>query len=214
MINHFFQAGNGIGTRSEQNLYQSLTTEIIQQVGADFVYLPRTIVKLDNLFQEDYLSAFQKNYTIEMFIENYAEFLGNGELIGKFGFQLEDQMRLIVSRERFLTVTGISLPCEGDLIWFPLSNGIFEIKFVDDKKPLFPLGARTFFTLVCEVFKYSHETFTTGTYADNIMAEFLNDGATGIPGATGVDPYAKNADIETISGPILNWDERNPFSGN
>lgn len=213
MVNHFFSNGLGIGTRSEQDLLQCLTTEVIQMAGSDFVYIPRNIIKLDNLFQEDYLSTFTRSYTIEMYIENYENFLGNGQLIGKFGFQLEDQLRLVVSRERFMTTMGRVLPVEGDLIWFQISNSLFEIKFVDDKSPLFPLGSRSFFTLVCEVFKYSQERFDTGTPVDDIMANFLNDGATGIPGATGVEPYAKNSDINSISLPIVNWSESNPFSG-
>lgn len=213
MVNHFFQAGSGIGTRSEQDLLQRLVTESIQIGGVNFVYIPRNIIKLDNLFHEDYLSSFTKNYTVEMYIENYEEFLGNGELIDKFGFHMEDQMRLVVSRERFIAVVGKLIPVEGDLVWFPSSNTLFEIKFVDDKKPLFPLGARSYFTLVCEAFKYSQETFETGTSIDQISQTYPNDGATGVPGATGVDPFAKNKEIIDISNLILDFSEINPFSG-
>ena len=203
----------GIGDRNEQNLLQQLNNELIQMVGLDFAYIPRNIVKLDQLYREDYLSSFTKNYVIEMFLENYDEFFGNGELIGKFGYQVEDQVRLVVSKERYFLITGRELPVEGDLVYLPLSGHLFEIKFVDDKKPIYPLGSRYYFTLVCEQFKYSHETFDTGTEADLIATQYLNDGATGM-GATGpLDPYTKNTEIRDIATPILDFSERNPFSG-
>ena len=213
MTNHYFQNGYGIGDRNEQDLMQQLNNEIIQIAGMDFAYIPRTIVKLDELYREDYLSTFTKNFIIEMYPENYDEFLGNGELIGKFGFQVEDQMKLIVSRERFLIVTGKVLPSEGDLIYMPISGHLFEIKFVDDKKPIFPLGSRYYITLTCEQFKYSHETFDSGTSVDDIMSQIRNDGATGI-GATGpLDPFTKNKEIKDMGNNILDFTENNPFSG-
>lgn len=205
MVNHYWQAGRGIGSREEQNLFQELTNEIIQIAGADFIYLPRTIVKLDQLFKEDYLSKFIKNYTIEMYIENYEAFLGDGAMISNFGFTLGDRLRLIVSRERFNTVVGQDLPTEGDLIFYPTSKSIFEIKYVDDKTPLFPLGSRQYFVITCEVFKYSDETMETGTEADGIEDKFANNGTTIL------DPFAKNTEIKSIADTIINFTENNPF---
>ena len=73
--NKYFQSGRGIGSTSEQNLLQQIANEAIQMAGADFVYIPRNLVKLDDLFHEDTLSSFTKNFTIEMLIENYDAFL-------------------------------------------------------------------------------------------------------------------------------------------
>lgn len=204
--NKFFQAGRGIGSTEEQNLLQVLTNECIQISGADFLYLPRSVVKLDELFREDTLAKFEKNFVIEMYIKNYEAFEGDGALISKFGFTLGDRLTLVVSRERFESIVGKVLPVEGDLIMYPTSRSLFEVKYVDDKNPLFPLGTRQFFTLTCEVFKYSNETLDTGTEADEVSDKFSNDGATGIR-----DPYAKNAEIQTISNTIINFDENNPF---
>lgn len=204
--NKYFQSGRGIGSQEEQNLLQVLVNESIQIGGCDFIYLPRTIVNVDELYREDYISKFTKNYVIEMFIENYESFLGDGALISKFGFTLGDRLRLIVSRERFETIVGLTLPVEGDLIMYPTSRSLFEIKYVDDKNPLFPLGARQYFVLTCEVFKYSNETIDTGTEADEVAEVYHNDGATGI-----MDPFAKNNEIQTKGNVILNFDENNPF---
>ncbi len=190
--NKFFQSGRGIGSAEEQNLLQVLVNESIQIAGCDFVYLPRTIVNVDELYREDYISKFERNFVIEMFIENYEAFLGDGALISKFGFTLGDRLRLIVSRERFESIVGKVLPVEGDLIMYPTGRSLFEIKYVDDKNPLFPLGARQYFILTCEVFKYSNETIDTGTEADEVNVTYNNDGATGIG-----DPFAKNDKIQT-----------------
>ena len=225
--NHFFQLGRGIGGPNEQDLLQRLITESIQLFGSDFVYLPRDIIKMDSLFKEDYLAEFKRNYTVEMYVENFADFEGNGPLVSKFGFEQNDQMRLICSSERFNAVTGLNFPREGDLIWWPTSMSIFEIKFIDDKHPLFPLGARTYFTITAENWKYSHENMDTGTGADSVTDWYPNDGTAGAtelgitqtyPGATGAtgvgfaEPFAKNRDISNIADAIKNFDENDPFS--
>lgn len=204
--NKFFQSGRGIGSTEEQNLLQVLVNESIQIAGCDFVYIPRTIVNIDELYREDYVSKFEKNFIIEMFIENYEAFLGDGALISKFGFTLGDRLRLVVSRERFESIVGKVLPVEGDLILYPTSRSIFEVKYVDDKNPLFPLGARQYFILTCEVFKYSNETIDTGTEADEVQQTYANDGATGIG-----DPFAKNDQIQIKSDILLDFTESNPF---
>ena len=137
--NKYFQSGRGIGSTSEQNLLQQIANEAIQMAGADFVYIPRNLVKLDDLFHEDTLSSFTKNFTIEMLIENYDASFGIGPQITNFGFQLNYQLRLICSREKFNQYIGLTVPVEGDLIYYPTSNSLFEIKFIEDKNPLYPL---------------------------------------------------------------------------
>lgn len=205
--NKFFQSGRGIGSTEEQNLLQVLVNESIQIAGCDFVYIQRSIVKLDELYREDYISKFVNAFTIEMYIENYDAFLGDGALISKFGFSLGDRLRLIVSRERFTSITGKALPVEGDLVMFPTTRSLFEIKYVDDKTPLYPLGNRQYFVITCEVFTYSNETINTGSEADEVQIAYGNDGATGI-----ADPYAKNKAIQDKSNIVIDFTESNPFS--
>jgi len=205
--NKYFQSGRGIGSTSEQNLLQQIANEAIQMAGADFVYIPRNLVKLDDLFHEDTLSSFTKNYTIEMLIENYDAFFGIGPQITNFGFQLNYQLRLICSREKFNQYIGLTVPVEGDLIYYPTSNSLFEIKFIEDKNPLYPLGSRQYFVLACETFKYSNEDLDVGQVdVDSIGKDYHNDGATGIG-----DPFAKNKQIEDIADNTQDWTENNPF---
>ena len=207
---HYFQGGNGIGTTSEQNLVQSLVNEAIESYGLDLTYIPRNIVKLDDLYHEDTLSSFTKNFTIEMWIENYDAYTGIGPQISQFGFQLNYQLRLIVSREKFAKYIGNTLPVEGDLIYNPVTKGLFEIKFIEDKNPLFPLGSRQYFVLSCEVFKYSNETLDTGTNADTVHTQWKNNGASGASGI--LDPFGKNQAIDNVTAPVVNNVESNPFN--
>lgn len=205
--NKYFQSGRGIGSSSEQNLLQSIANEAIQMAGADFVYIPRDLVKLDDLYHEDTLSSFTKNYTIEMLIENYDAFFGIGPQITNFGFQLNYQLRLICSREKFQQYIGKTVPTEGDLIYYPTSNSLFEIKFIEDKNPLYPLGSRQYFVLACEAFKYSNEDLDVGQGdVDSVKKDYYNNGATGIG-----DPFAKNKPIQDIADTHEDWSETNPF---
>jgi hypothetical protein len=205
----YFQSGSGIGSPAEQNLVQQLVNEAIESYGIDMVFIPRNIVKLDDLFHEDTLSSFTKNFMIEMFVENYDAYQGIGPQITNFGFQLNYQLRLIVSREKFAQYIGDNLPVEGDLIYNPVTKAIFEIKFIEDKNPLFPLGSRQYFVLSCEVFKYSNEDIDTGTDADTVQSKFANNGALGASGI--LDPFAKNQYIEDVAEGIINNVEANPF---
>jgi len=53
-------------------------------------------------------------------------------------------------------------PKEGDLIYFPFDDGIFEVKYVMFDQPFFQLGKGYVYELQCEKFEYSGETFDTG----------------------------------------------------
>lgn len=205
----YFQSGSGIGSSAEQNLLQQLTNEAIESYGLDMVFIPRNLVKLDDLFHEDTLSSFTKSYTIEMWCENYDAYQGIGPQIQNFGFQLNYQLRLIVSREKFAKYIGDNLPIEGDMIYNPVTKGMFEIKFIEDKNPLFPLGSRQYFVLSCEVFKYSDEDINTGTNADTVQSKFANNGALGASGI--LDPFAKNQKIQDVADGVINNVEVNPF---
>ena len=63
-------------------------------------------------------------------------------------------------------------PKEGDLIYFPFDDGIFEIKYVMFDQPFFQLGKGYVFEIQCERFEYSGATFETGyENVDDTMKE-------------------------------------------
>lgn len=164
--------------RSEQDLLENLTIEAIRIHGHDVVYLPRTLINRDFLFGEDSVSKFKKGYPIEMYLTDVDGFGGDGEFASKFGIQVKDTAGFIVAKKPFARATSgstdpaITVPRAGDLIYFPLTNGLFEIKFVEDKNPFYEMGKIYSFKLSCELFEYSQEDFETGfTDIDSVVAE-------------------------------------------
>ena len=153
----------------EQNILEDLTIETIKAMGKDMVYIPRTLVNVDDLFGEDVLSKFDDGYQLEMYIQSVDGFEGEGDILAKFGLEIKDRVELVVSRKRFEQSVGdyesITRPREGDLIFFPLSNTLFEINFVEHENPFYQLGKLYTYKLSCEVFTYSQEEIDTG-YSD------------------------------------------------
>lgn len=151
---------------SENDLLHDLTIETIKIHGRDMVYIPRTLVNEDKLFGEDTISKFEGGVEIEMYIQSVDGFGGDGDFISKFGLEIRDTVELIVSRRRFEESfahdSTITRPREGDLIYFPLSKGLFEVKFVEHENPFYQLGKLYTYKLSCELFKYSHEDMDTG----------------------------------------------------
>ena len=100
--------------------------------GHDCFYIPRVLVKEDNLFGEDVLSKFENYYELEMYVKNVEGFEGEGDFLSKFNVEIRDEMTFTISKRRFndevdsakqtLDSAGneIGRPLEGDLIYFPL----------------------------------------------------------------------------------------------
>ena len=144
------------GTRSEQRLYEDLIIESLKIYGHDVYYLPREIVKEDDLFTEDVLSKFDENYMIEMYISNYEGFEGDGSLLTKFGVRIADEATFIIAKRRWEDLISSSnnlvsnfRPNEGDAIYLPLTDQLFQIKFVEHEKPFRQLdGIQTYGLIV------------------------------------------------------------------
>ena len=155
----------------DQNLLNDIHREVIQQAGIDVMYIPRTLVKEDLILNEDVISQFNNAYEIEMYVKSSDNFGGPDDAISKFGLDIRDELILVVHAESFKFATNITTPLEGDLIYFPLSKGLFEIKFVEDEQPFYQIGKNYVFELTCEVFQYGEEKIDTGTDADKVERE-------------------------------------------
>ena len=160
---------------TEQHLYEDLVVESLRIYGHETYYLPREIVEEDSILGEDVQSTFGDAYSVEMYLENTEGFEGEGDLMSKFGVQVRDQATFIISLrswERFISLDSnlatSMRPNEGDLLYFPLSGSMFEIKFVEHENPFYQVGKLFVFKLQCELFEYSGEDFDTGTSADLI----------------------------------------------
>jgi hypothetical protein len=156
------------GTTSEKTLYEDIIIEALKIYGHDVYYIPRTIVNTDAIFNEDALSKFGEAFQIEMYVENTDGFEGDGDLLSKFGVEVRDSMTLVLSNRRWEELVGRfqptpeTRPQEGDLIYFPLVNGLFQITFVEDESPFYQLANLPTFKLTCELFEYGNEAIDTG----------------------------------------------------
>jgi hypothetical protein len=145
----------------EQNLVEELTVEAIKIYGHEMYYIPRSMVTKDDLFGESRYSRFLAFKMIEMYMDTTTAFEG-GDMFTKFGFEIRDSVKFTVSKKRFKRETGMPRPLEGDLLYLPISKGLFEVKFVEHENPFYQLGKLFSYQLTCELFQYSEEDFNTG----------------------------------------------------
>jgi hypothetical protein len=156
------------GTNSEQRIYEDIIIEGLRIYGHDVYYLPRKIIKEDGIFNEASLSEFGSSYMIEAYVENVDGFEGEGDLLSKFGLEIRDQATLVISNKRWEQLVGRfqnpveARPQEGDIIYFPLVNTLFEIKYVEQETPFYQLQNLPVFKLKIEAFEYGNEAIDTG----------------------------------------------------
>ena len=156
------------GTTSEQRLYEDLIIEQLKIYGQDVYYLPRKIANKDTIFGEDPASSFDDSYIIEMYVNNVDGFMGEQEIIKKFGLELRDDIKFTVSKLRWERLVGsnsdltVDRPQEGDLVYFPTTNAFFEIQFVEHEQPFYQQSALPVYKLSCTRFEYSSERLDTG----------------------------------------------------
>ena len=158
--------------KTEQNLVEDLIVESLRFYGHNCYYLPRKIVNEDTILGDAAESSFEDAYEIEMYLEGNDGFEGEGELYSKFGIETRESAHFVLSRrswERFVSLdanlaTGLR-PNEGDLVYFPLSNSLFEIKFVEHQNQFYQLGKLYTFKLSCDLYEYSGEDFDTNIEA-------------------------------------------------
>tara|TARA_B100002019_G_scaffold288983_1_gene303685 strand:+ start:715 stop:1647 length:933 start_codon:yes stop_codon:yes gene_type:complete len=170
------------GSAQEQKFLENLVVESIEIYGQDIYYLPRTYVNRDTIFQEVENSRFTQALQVRAYVNNVEGWEGQGELLSKFGVRIEDKTTFIFSREKFTekvddnaTLNVEGRPNEGDLIWFPVTKHLFEIKFVEAERPFYQLGKGFVWECQCELFEYSDEALDTGvTEIDAIETTFAN----------------------------------------
>jgi hypothetical protein len=169
MLNPFFLQGSS----GEQNLVQDLINEQLRMYGVEVYYIPRQYVTENTIIREVIESEFNNAYPIEAYVNNYEGYGDNTQLLSKFGIQATNEINLIISRERFegyitpliKNLSNVKLatrPKEGDLIYFPLGERIFEIKFVEHEQPFYQLQKNYVYDLRCELFRYEDEVIDTG----------------------------------------------------
>jgi hypothetical protein len=227
----------------EQNLLSDLTVEMIKIFGVDVYYIIRNTGNVDELFTEAPSSSFEHAIPIEMYVNTYEGFQGQGDILSKFGLNVADKLVLSVARTRFQDDIGndyaLIRPREGDLVFFPLSNGLFEIKFVEHEKAFYQTGALQHFELELEKFNYNSEIFSTGiAQLDSIYVKYAtSDIAYVMTTEDGkyyfitedeedlvlesysaeavlesADPSSQNLEFQTVANTFIDFTIQDPFS--
>tara|TARA_R110002153_G_scaffold34856_5_gene103822 strand:+ start:6534 stop:7385 length:852 start_codon:yes stop_codon:yes gene_type:complete len=127
----------------------------------------------------------------------------------------------------------INRPQEGDLIYFPMVDKIFEIKFVEHEQIFYQTGRLQTYDVRCELFEYSSEQLDTGdanidgiediyslntldyqfTLEDGTGTTLLEDGGTLLQEyrIEDTDASANNEFFQAQADNILDFSEVNPF---
>ena len=174
---HFLQ-----GSRGEQRLVQSLINEHLKIYGVEVTFIPRKFVNTSTIIEEVTASKFDDNFLIEAYVDTYDGYAGAGDVLTKFGMSLRDEVTLTISKERFEEFISpfmdadddielSSRPREGDLVFFPLGQRLFEIKFVEHEEPFYQLGSNYVYKLKCELFEYEDEVIDTSIEAIDTQVE-------------------------------------------
>ena len=182
------------GHSGEQGLIQDLVDEQIKLFGSDVYYIPRIVLQ-DSTLDEVRYSKYQEQFQIEMILQNVMGFGDNAEFISKFGLRISDEIIFRVSTRRWdeevaannPTLTVNSRPNEGDLLYFPLTEDIYEIKFVGKEEPFYQFGKIQFYAITAEIYEVGQDDFDTGV-AEIDAVEQLFDNAIKLvmdPGGTG-----------------------------
>ena len=169
MLNPFFLQGS----QSERNLIQDLVNEQLRMYGVEVYYLPRKYLTQNTVIKEVIQSSFDNAYPIEAYLVSYEGYGDNPTILSKFGIQALNELTLTISRERFENYISPLIrnepnikisnrPKEGDLIYFPLGDRLFEIKYVEHEQPFYQLQGNTTYDLRCELFRYEDEVIDTG----------------------------------------------------
>jgi len=220
--NTFF---NNYAQVQEQSLIDDLVIESIKQYGVDVIYMSRAIKGRDKIFNEDDFPEYNEVFGFEVYVKNMEGFEGEGDFLSKFGLEIRDTLTLTVANrtfERYVTREVVELvrPREGDLIYFPLNEKIFEIKYVEHESIFYQMGQTQVFDMQCELIEYANQRFNTGHPSiDNYFAEYNTDIIVDANNATLealsiTDDNASNLDFELEADGILDFSETDPFSEN
>lgn len=230
----------------EQRVYEDLLDMCMRQYGIDVYYVQRDYVNTNGIYGEDDQSSYTTATRIAMYVKNVMGFAGDHDFMSKFaGLEIRDQVTFTVTRRMFRAGVGklpvpkgpvgelTDRPREGDLIYFPLNQRLYQIKYVDIYSMFFQLGKLMAWDCTCELFEYSQEYINTNipgidrimTASLNVLTYALQDGqgnylltengdylTTQDYVIENIDKGSDNTDIDTEANNYISWSEDNPFN--
>ena len=194
------------GHSGEQTLVQNLVDEQIKLFGSDIYYLPKTVLA-DSTLDEVRYTKYQDQFQIEMLLVNVMGFGDNAEFISKFGLRITDEIIFRVSTKRWTEevaehsmsakLTVPDRPNEGDLLYYPLTQNLYEIKYVGKEEPFFQFGKIQFYAITAELYQVGSDDLATGV-AEIDAIEVLFDTAISLTmGVGGTGDFTVG---ETVTG--------------
>jgi hypothetical protein len=205
------------GYGNENLILEKLHHEAIQIHSIDAKYIPRTLVNEDTILGEDRLSEFKNSYPVDVYIQNVEGFTGSSSFASSWGLQNESSATILISRrgwENAVAKYGTTIlpnrPAEGDLIYLPLNDGLFEIMYCDHQAPFYQLGQYYSYKLTIELFRYSSEKMDTGV---SLIDKFETVHSTDVTVNPDLSPLVRGADNKkfTDRADDIVFDTNNPF---
>ena len=118
------------------------------------------------MIREITASKFDDSFRLEAYLVNTDGFGTPSDVLTKFGVRDQDEVTLVVSKERYddfiapfmklfpeTERLNASTPNEGDLIYLPLDNALFEIKYIERKVPFYQLNDLYMYEFRCEIYE-------------------------------------------------------------
>jgi hypothetical protein len=197
--------------KSEHELYENIVIESLKIYGQDVYYVPRDLVNEDTVFGDDAESSFNSAYKVEMYLDNIEGFEGEGDLFTRFGVEIRDECTFVVSRRRWNQtvsrydneITG-ERPREGDLVYLPLSNSLFQITHVEHEMPFYQVSNLNVYKLRAQLFEYTGEDLDTGIGAiDKVETDFAYKYILTLDSSSAVTEAGQTATMTLSDGVIV-----------
>lgn len=192
-------------TFGEQQLAEELMDECVNIHGVEVYYIPRVQINTDTIMPDSILSKFYNAYPITAYIKNIEGFGGQGDFLTQFGLELKDQITFLITRKAFkknvfdrdklFQFTGrtwsdepILRPREGDIIYLPMNQKMYSIRYVEHEIPFYQFGKLQAFDLQSELYTPNNELYDTGVpeidaiFASYGLAQQTNDTLTDTSG--------------------------------
>lgn len=141
-------------------------------VGWDMIYLRRDKVAIDNILTEVDKSIVKDTFPFKGVLDMNRSFDTGGALLSKFGLSNDVELIFTVSQEDFdrfksakqdPNLDSISRPTEGDLIYFPYNDNLWEITFCDNRPtPGFKYNPTVVWEVSCQLYERTNDTLVTG----------------------------------------------------
>ena len=194
------------GHSGEQTLVQNLVDEQIKLFGSDIYYLPKTVLA-DSTLDEVRYTKYQDQFQIEMLLVNVMGFGDNAEFISKFGLRITDEIIFRVSTKRWeeevaehsmsAKLTVPERPNEGDLLYYPLTQNLYEIKYVGKEEPFFQFGKIQFYAITAELYEVGSDDLATGVAEIDAIEELFDTAIALTMGVGGTGDFTVG---ETVTG--------------